>query len=225
MAGEVWLGTGLVTQYDEDGFLGVQVEGHGGTEATGGLAYAHHPFGIFGTPRDAADGSGVVVLHWSDGDEVHSLILEDPRYASVIPTHSQGSCGICNSDGAYLLLDRIDKTAILHVPRGSGRYHRVTVGKDESGEEIITLLHADGAKIEIKKAEVKVTAETVHVNGATVLLGEAAGSPVACVGDIVVVTTLPLINAGGPVTSPAMSPTGGIVATGTIVSGRSSVKA
>jgi hypothetical protein len=146
MAAELWLSTGLVTQYDEDGFLGVQVEGHGGTEATAGLAYAHHPFGFFGRPLDAADGAGAVFLHFSDGDEVHAVALQDPRDASKIPPHSKGSAGVYNSAGQFLLLDHDQETGTWYVPIDGGiRAHVITVGKDGNGKEIVELSHANGS--------------------------------------------------------------------------------
>jgi hypothetical protein len=143
------LRTITATTYDENGFLGLQFEPLGDSEASAPIAHAHHPFGFFGRPLDpdtSENGTayGPVAMSWSDGDEEHGLCLEDPRDSDKIPPHSKGSSGVYNSNGSFLLFDNEKQTTTLYSPFGSPvRAHLFTMGKDDNGKEIVELCHAN----------------------------------------------------------------------------------
>jgi hypothetical protein len=135
--------------YDDDGFLGVQVDTHGRDDAGVPPFQALMPYGLIGRPLDPeSNGEGSNVLFWEDGDESHCIALNDPRVQTVAPQATKGSVGLCNARGAFFLLDYDDDTATLYVPVDSGsKAHVITVGKDGNGADFLGIVQCNGLSV------------------------------------------------------------------------------
>ena len=105
--------------------------------------------------------------------------------------------------------------------------------RDSDGNVIGTVwLKGDGSILaENSAGTFRLTSDgKIYHSGPEVLLGTAAGRRVACVGDLVAVTVPQLLSAAPgapcvPVPPTAVTPTGGYVAAGQIISGAATVKA
>jgi hypothetical protein len=128
----------------------------------------------------------------------------------------------------------------------SGYHDPKNAGQAGPGEKRIYSRNADGAPvaevwlkangevvIKVLASSAPITIEStgpIVVKSPDVRLGDAPGRPVARVGDLVAVTVPQLLSAAPgspcvPVPPTAVTPTGGYVAAGQIISGRNSVKA
>jgi hypothetical protein len=137
------LGTAVAISYDENGMLGVQVDGNG-NNAAGHGRYSIGTFGLIGRPRPANDQGGSHTLHSDEGDEGFAWCGFDNRDLDKVPALTDGSVAVYNSDGAHHLLDAVAQTSTLYVPVDDAA-HMVMVGKSASGKKIIDILHANGS--------------------------------------------------------------------------------
>jgi hypothetical protein len=126
-----------------NGFLGVQIDGHGDEPAVTTFQL-HHTFGFVSRPRDPdVRGNGCSVLYGYEGDLGHAWLCADPRYTPKLPaTKAGGSTQYCvtltgavsyaafdGDDGSYLLKipeGRVDVSGVLKV--GAGTTQAVALG-------------------------------------------------------------------------------------------------
>jgi hypothetical protein len=227
----------VVSAPTDDGWYGVQEKGFGGDKAGLGYLNFQPPFGFVSRPLDATietDGTPVGCTQFiarlgrAGG---FSWLGHDPRYTDKCPPVTRGSSAQWNAKGAYVLLEHEDDTCKINIPATGGGNYVLTMGKNGSGEQVISLEHANSATlIKMTATQVTITSPTVHVNSPNVLLGSAPGKQVACVGDLVsvVVPMLNCVSLGAPVVPvppTAVTTTGGTMAIGQIISGRSGCRA
>ena len=147
------LSTAILTEYDDDGFIGVQIDPHG---TQPGMTYSelHHAFGFMARPvAPNSEGVGCNLLQAWEGDELHCWLAADPRYIAALPELSEGSSVQYSSRGAFGLLDAEEDTWTKYVPvefNAAGtptKAHLIQVGIDGNGKRVINIVHADGFTI------------------------------------------------------------------------------
>jgi hypothetical protein len=179
----------ITSGYDDFGFVGIQPAAFGtkdGADSGMGAYQQIMPHGYFARPLDkTADGNAAWVLAGVEGGKGYVLTLQDPRSAANLPPHSKGSCGLCNDDGTFFLLDHDAQTATLYVKLDGGtKAHAIQVGYDSSSTPklCLNLIHANGMAIlmsdetvVIKNAAgdayIELNADGIVQNGNTKLVG------------------------------------------------------
>lgn len=157
------LGTAVSLEYDESSMLGVQVDAHG-ENAAGNARYVIGSYGLIGRPLPAdKDGSGAHVLYCDEAKSGFAWVGIDHRDLSKLPKINDGSSGLYNSRGSYILLDYKSKTATIHIVRSSGS-HDVTIGTDTGGKDVIELKHSGGATLTLEGSVVTIKNATVKVD-------------------------------------------------------------
>jgi hypothetical protein len=178
------LGVAVASVYDDDGFLGIQVDTHGDNDAGVPPFQALMPYGLLGRPLDPeSTGEGCNVVFWPDGDESHCIALNDPRIAAVAPQATKGSTGLCNARGAFQLLDYDSETLTIYVPLDDGdRAHVITIGKDDNGADYLGIVQCNGLAVSMLDDElviknragtayIQVDDEGIILNGNVKLVG------------------------------------------------------
>lgn len=186
----------VVSEYDDAGFIGIQVDAFGELDSGATPFDALHPYGFEGRPLDRSDTlDGADALYWYDGDEGHVMALGDGRGASYLPQLVKGSSRQYNARGAFMLLDYDDETVTLYQPYDSGnKAHVLSMGVDGNGDDYVGLVQALGLALTmlgkslvIKNAAGDVFIELndsgITINGNTTVYGGlnaggAAGLPV-----------------------------------------------
>jgi len=140
------LGMCVVSEYDDDGFIGIQVDAFGENESGMDPFEALHPYGFEGRPLDRADSlEGSQAFYWRDGPEGHVMALGDGRGPQNLPQLSLGSSRQYNSAGAFLLLDTDAETLTAYTPySGGSKAHVFTMGLDSNGKDYVGLVQALG---------------------------------------------------------------------------------
>lgn len=186
---ELWVGTALAVAEDENGMLGVQVDGFG-DNPTGHGRYHIGIYGLISKPLPAdKNGYGPGVLYGDEGAEGFAWLGVDPRDLDKTPVLSLGSSGLVNSRGSYIAQDYDTETTTIVGKRANGtKQHKITIGEAQDGSDVITIEHWGGTKIVMTDDEITVNAPTVHVNSPNVRLGSSPGKALARVGDGVSVT-------------------------------------
>jgi len=186
------VGSVVTTDKDDYGWYGVRVGGYGGPDSGLGDAELQTQFGFTSRPVDrGADGIGCDVLYAHAGNsETFAWFGRDARYVEKCPPLSQGSSVHWNSAGAFHLLDAVDNTSMLYVPRGSSA-HSVTVGQASDGVDLIEFRHSSGALLYCNPSEgwvmrgvgnafTSITGDAFNVNGnATVTASLTVGGVAA----------------------------------------------
>jgi hypothetical protein len=218
---DLWVGTAIAVAEDENGMLGVQVDGFG-DNPTGHGRYHIGVYGLISKPLPASkDGLGPGVLYGDEGAEGFAWIGFDPRDLEKVPVLSLGSSGLVNSRGSYIAQDYESETTTIVGKRANGtKQHKITIGDDGNGGDVITIEHWGGPKITMTDDEITVSAPTVHVNSPNVRLGSSPGKAVATVGDGVAVT----ISAASIAAMVAPGAPPALTAIGKILSGRSGLQ-
>lgn len=159
------MGVARLSEYDGNGFLGVQVDVYG-EDASGMPEWGlEHAFGFASRPRDPEKSPtnpdifvGCQVLHAWDGNEVHAWLASDPRYrpgalgGALIPQLSRGSSMVYDAAGDFSVLD-VDKGWTLYVglDRDAGGVptaaHVLAAGVDDNLRKHVSLVHAGGMSI------------------------------------------------------------------------------
>lgn len=194
------IGTVTLTEYDADGFLGLQMSVNGDAKSGAEPFETHHPFGFLSRPRDPdPDGRGCYGLYAWDGSQGHVWPGQDARMASsaaggVIPELGKGSSVMYGANGSFALFqsetpDGVqDGTFTLYVPveyDGSAKptkAHIVLVGKDANGKPTISLIHSSAAYIAIGENEI--TATTGEPSGSAAIILKSG--TIGLAGDIAV---------------------------------------
>src|SRR5512145_874115 len=154
------IGTSLLTEYDDEGHLGLQLDPHGDGSAS--LDFTEHHYGFVARPCDPdEDGLGAFVLTGKDGTEWYSFTLHDPRNAPWLPRLTKGgSCQYGGQAGRALTWREVDG----------------------NGAPVVQIVHADGQTIQLFEegiviadatgtAYLEVRGGKVTLNGSTKLVG------------------------------------------------------
>lgn len=145
------IGAAQFSEYDADGFLGLQFDPQG-DEGGAALLELAHPFGFAARPLDPdADGLGCAVLVGRSGSrDGFAWLSSDPRVVGKIPELKKGGSVQYGATGTYSVIDGDDGTWTEYVPcafdaEGTPtKAHLVQVGLDANGERAISIIHADG---------------------------------------------------------------------------------
>jgi len=153
----------ILSEYDEDGVLGVQLDHYGGEgHAT---SEVHSPFGFQARPLDpdkdasGEPGAGCAVLWWREGGQTHAMPLNDHRVRELLPKLRKGGSMMYSGSGSYAVFDGEDpaKVArpgsfIVGIPYTSGgkdRAHTLTLDKRTDGSESVSLRHGSGMGVQM----------------------------------------------------------------------------
>src|SRR5690349_5153842 len=89
------VGVVTLTEYDDEGFIGLGLDHFGEEKAGTQPIEAHHPYGFIGRPKDPDGDSahptlGVTAMYWWQGDTGHAMALGDPRGNDSLPRLQKG---------------------------------------------------------------------------------------------------------------------------------------
>jgi len=196
------IGTVVHTAYDDEGWLGVRIDGFGEEDAGLGDSELQTPFGFTSRPVDqTAEGGCDATYAHAGNSESFAWFGTDRRYSAKCPPLYQGSSAHWASDGQFLLLDTEKHTTTLYVPRGN-LAHVVTVGEDANAQAVINLQHQNGSYVTINDDGVTVRGigdGFINVNGSKVALnGEVTTTASLTVGGVAglpVAMAIPLATA------------------------------
>ena len=138
------LGTCMATGYDENGFIGVQIDGFGGPDSSTQFEQLSHAFGFAARALDPEKGVGCTLFRWSQRRRRHMWLGDDPRLVDKIPRIKKGGSVQYASDGSFASFDPETHTWTLYVPYADGKAHLHTVGKDGNGTPIVEFASGEG---------------------------------------------------------------------------------
>jgi hypothetical protein len=179
------MGYGVVTfsEWDTEGFLGVQVDALGDGGAV--TIQVAHPLGFVSRPHDPdADGLGCSVDERRLGSERYAWLGDDPRSVAWLPRVTKGGSAQYGGPLAKALtwreIDGTTGTITDYVPvewSGSGtctKAHKIEAGVDGGGAPVIQLIHSDGMIVSLFDDGVTIADATgggyVEVKGGKVTL-------------------------------------------------------
>lgn len=143
----------VLTEYDGDGFLGVQIDAF--TEKGKGLpSYeAVHPFGFMSRPRDPVvddDGEpslGATTLRIIGGNVEHGMVLGDPRMTGKLPRLKKGGsvmyCDTGKPTPPFFIFDGDTGGAQLYIPYAATAM-TIAIDVQTEGAESIQVVHGAG---------------------------------------------------------------------------------
>lgn len=143
------LGTCVTTGYDENGFIGVQIDGYGGPDSSTQFEQLSHAYGFTSRPLDPEKGIGCSLFRWNQRRRRHMWLGDDPRIADKIPPIKKGGSAQYASDGSFASFDPETHTWTLYVPYADGKAHLGTFGKDGNGTPIIEWASGEGPSFTI----------------------------------------------------------------------------
>jgi hypothetical protein len=185
--------TARLSEYDDDGFLGVQHDPLGENPGVETFPLMMS-YGFYARPHDPDDdGTGCTLFTFQSGDtEGHTFLGPDPRYQPDWLRKGQAAMAIQTDDGkeAFITLQPDDGNLTIYIPVGNSA-HKVQVGSDGAGDAMIELLHSDGSRITMMKGAISL----VSPNGQSSL--EVKDTGVFANGNLKVAGG---IDSGSPVT-------------------------
>jgi hypothetical protein len=116
------LGVVRFSEYNDDGFLGVQIDAYGDDDQSGAVTYElMSPFGFLSRPVDPdtdsnavlEKGTSLLVAH--DGNERHAWLSSDPRTMNLLPRLQKGASMQFASDGSFCTLDPVNRQWTCYV--------------------------------------------------------------------------------------------------------------
>jgi hypothetical protein len=114
------LGVAMYSEYDADGFLGIQVDVYGEEQSGCPALEAHGHFGFLSRPRDPdPDGAGCHALYAWEGNRGHVWLAGDPRVTAKLPRLKKGGSVHYCAAGGYALFDGESGAYTVHVPAGA----------------------------------------------------------------------------------------------------------
>lgn len=149
-------GTVTFSEWDANGFLGVQHDADG----DGGVATCQvaHPYGFVSRPHDPGDdGVGCTVDVRRLGSERFAWLGDDPRSVDWLPKCTKGGSATYGGPlGKALTWREIDGTTgsvVDYIPvawDANGvctAAHKIEAGVDGNGEPIVQVIHSSGASL------------------------------------------------------------------------------
>lgn len=131
-----------LSKYDENGFIGVQLELDGGD---GPLAELHHPFGFSSRPLDPDDDGDCSAYGFQTGDEYHALLGYDRRIIPKIPQLPKGSSCQYSATGSYHMIQGDTGTATIYVPYANNT--KTLTIQCNAETEAISIIQGDGSAV------------------------------------------------------------------------------
>ncbi len=149
----VEIAAAILSEYSDDGFLGVATDSHGDSSKGLPSYEAIHPLGLISRPRDPDandDGSpstSATAIRFIGGNEEHVMAVGDCRATPKLPRLDKGSVALYADSGnatiPFLLLSGLDGSAQLYVPyRGTAATLAFDVSTE--GAESIQIIHGAG---------------------------------------------------------------------------------
>lgn len=163
------MGVAMLSEVDESGFIGIQVDAYG-EERSGVETYeTHFPLGMYGRPVDPEKdpngeplpASACTTLYAHEGGQGHAWPLQDPRVILKLPKCKEGGmffpspvpgCGFAMWDG----IDENDDTKrpgsftlLVRCGPDSSKSHLLSFDVRTEGKETIKLAHAKGHGAEL----------------------------------------------------------------------------
>lgn len=148
------IGTALLTQYDDDGFLGVQIDGLGGSESGVPPYELHSLHGLLTRAHDPDDDGGCQVLFGMEAGRGHGWFCSDPRVVPLLPPLEKGGAVLYGGKlkaPTFFNIDGATNSTTLYVPYkvdDSGVAQKAmsfSINVDNDGEESIEITHGSGA--------------------------------------------------------------------------------
>lgn len=197
------------TDYDANGFLGIQCDAYGEQESGVPACEAKSPYGIYGRPPDPeVAGPDVVfgagVLELKDGDESYAFALHDPRLIPGFPQLKKGETVVYgpafnftryHADGRISTMCTSDLTAdgqmVAYEQGPDGWTWNAPWGIQRNDATGFHYRHASGARFDVggisgvpaplgaASSYWKLEAFLVSIKGVTVQLGTGAYEPAA----------------------------------------------
>lgn len=199
------IGIAKLTTYDDDKFLGVQIDAFG-EEKSGVVPYeAHSPHGFISRCHDGDDAGSCTVLYAMEAGRGHAWIMGDPRIIPLLPPINKGGAAVYGGKlkaPSFFFIDGDTNSQTFYVPYKidadgvAAKSMTIEINVDNEGEESISIVHGSGAAFIIMESdgEVSVTLKNqagdayIEVNDKGIILNGA-------------VTVQGGFNAGGPATA------------------------
>jgi hypothetical protein len=151
----------VLTEYDENGFIGVQFDAFGEK----GIAPPEllHQYGFASRPLDPTTSEsgettfGCEALVGWEGSDAFAFLFGDPRVTPKVPQLKKGGSAQYASDGSFASFDPETHTWTLYVPYAfetddegvttATKAHVITVGRDGNDKPIVELSSGEGQSI------------------------------------------------------------------------------
>ena len=150
------LGVAMLTEYDADGFLGLQHDPYGEQDASTPSAELHHQYGFISRALDPETDSSAQptanhcsVLRAWEGSRAHTWLLGDNRITPKLPPLTKGGSVQYGATGSFWLIDGKTGSQIGYVPYAfvngiATKSLSVELNVDTSGQESISFIHGEG---------------------------------------------------------------------------------
>jgi hypothetical protein len=115
------LGVALYSEYDDDNFLGAQIDGYGGDQSGVPTSELQYTFGFLSRPADPTYDAelgldvGCALLQAYDGNDVHSWLGSDPRTVALLPQLQKGASMQYDASGSFCTLDPVNHQWTCYV--------------------------------------------------------------------------------------------------------------
>lgn len=144
MRGLEWhYGNVLLTEYDADGFLGLQIDAYGDEKSGVPTFQQVHPGGVIHRPRDPDDSGRAGTLYFWEGPQGFAFSVSDPRSVADLPELAKGSTCVyahrAPGSKSYVLVDAGSGDITIKTQGGTSAEIKIP----GNGGDII----ANGAKI------------------------------------------------------------------------------
>lgn len=217
-------GSVTFSEYDEDGFLGVQCDVFGEIDSGMPPFESLGTYGFANRPPDPGDDGASTVLYFYKGDQAFAIPFGDPRRTPSLPPLKKGSSIQYCDRPSFDMHDGEDGTKTIYVEVGDSA-HLVTIGIDGNGAPIVEVVHSEGMALTLLDgksilknaagdAYVEVGASGIVLNGNVKITGtlECNGASISPTGDVVSSTGVSLSlhphpTAMGPSGPPTPTPT------------------
>jgi hypothetical protein len=113
-------GIATYSEYDADGFLGIQIDVYGEEKSGCAPLEVHAPFGFASRPLDPGEGGVGCHALWAwEGSHGHVWLAGDPRITAKLPKLTKGGSIHYCARGGYALFDGETGAYTVHVPAGA----------------------------------------------------------------------------------------------------------
>ena len=167
------LGVATFTAYDDDGFIGVQIDAFGENESGMPPFEALHPYGFASRPDDPEeDGTGCAALYFYKGNQARAMFMHDPRPMELLPNIQKGESFQYSRYGSFVRCHRDGKISIFT--------HDGSLEDGKSGKSIYAQVKPDGFAFVGPWGKLTFDAtglNCVHSSGASLSLGAVGGMP------------------------------------------------